>query len=320
MENLTLLSDLANDTLIGLSSKSKYLLSKYFYDDTGSSIFQDIMKMPEYYLTGCEYEIFNTHKDQIVEEFIKDDPVFNLFELGSGDGLKTKILLKLLVVRALSLRYIPIDISAKTNNDLEKSLARELPTLKVKAETGDFFRVIKRLNDYSGKKKVILFLGSNIGNFQDEELNNFLSHLSEFTNADDIVMIGFDLKKTPEIILAAYNDRAGHTRRFNMNYLARLNRELGADFNLDNFDQQSVYNPQSGKVKSFLVSKKEQSVHIEALGKTFRFARWEAVLMEVSRKFSLETIENYAATNGFRVVKHFRDRKNWFTDSLWIKK
>ena len=320
MENLTLLSDLANDTLIGLSSKSKYLLSKYFYDDTGSSIFQDIMKMPEYYLTGCEYEIFNTHKDQIVEEFIKDDPVFNLFELGSGDGLKTKILLNLLVVRALSLRYIPIDISAKTNNDLEKSLARELPTLKVKAETGDFFRVIKRLNDYSGKKKVILFLGSNIGNFQDEELNNFLSHLSEFTNADDIVMIGFDLKKTPEIILAAYNDRSGHTRRFNMNYLARLNRELGADFNLDNFDQQSVYNPQSGKVKSFLVSKKEQSVHIEALGKTFRFARWEAVLMEVSRKFSLETIENYAATNGFRVVKHFRDRKNWFTDSLWIKK
>ncbi len=320
MENLTLLSDLANDTLLGLSSKSKYLLSKYFYDDIGSSIFQDIMKMPEYYLTGCEYEIFNTQKNQIIDEFIKDGTVFDLFELGSGDGLKTKILLNSLVVKALTLRYIPIDISAKTNNDLEKSLASELPSLNVKVETGDFFRVIKRMNGYSVKKKIILFLGSNIGNFQDEELNNFLRHLSEFTHAGDRVMIGFDLKKAPEIILEAYNDPGGHTRRFNLNHLARLNRELGADFNLDNFDQHSVYNPQSGEVKSFLVSKKEQSVHIEALGKTFRFARWEAVLMEVSRKFSLETIEDYAATNGFRVVKHFMDKKNWFTDSLWIKK
>lgn len=319
MEQKILLSELATDTLRGLSAKPKYLLSKYFYDDIGSGIFQNIMQMPEYYLTDCEHEIFTNLKEQILDAFLKDLSGFELIELGSGDGLKTKILLNSLVNRALSFKYIPIDISRKANNELVESLAREIPLLKVNAKTGDFFRVMKQLNGFSGIRKVILFLGSNIGNFSDEEVNLFLNHLSEFANKDDKVMIGFDLKKSPEIIIKAYNDPHGHTRNFNLNHLARLNRELGADFNLDNFEQHTDYNPQTGAVKSFLVSQKDQLVHVESLEKSFYFKPWETIFMELSRKFDLETIETLAENHGFRVEKHFTDCRNYFVDSLWTK-
>ena len=320
MEKQVLLTELANDTLHGLVSKPKYLLSKYFYDDTGSSIFQDIMKIPEYYLTDCEYEIFDTYKKQIIGELIKDNTHFELIELGSGDGFKTKVLLNEMIDRLINVCYIPIDISQKSITDLKESLELEIPSLKVKAQFGDFFRVMKRMNGYSRLRKVILFLGSNIGNFTDDEINLFLEHLSEFTYSGDKVIIGFDLKKSPEIIIQAYNDPHGHTRRFNLNHLTRLNRELGADFNLNDFEQHTKYDPQTGEVKSYLVSKKDQKVYIEKLEETFHFYKWESVFMELSRKFDFTTIEKHAAANGFNVVNNFTDKKEWFTDSLWIKR
>ncbi len=319
MEQQILLSELATDTFRGLSAKSKYLLSKYFYDDIGSSIFQDIMQMPEYYLTNCEHEIFTTQKEQIIDAFRKETSDFEIIELGSGDGLKTKVLLNSMVHRALSFKYIPIDISRKANNELVESLAKEIPLLKVNAQTGDFFRVMKQLNGYSGLRKVILFLGSNIGNFSEKEVNLFLGQLSEFAHQGDQVMIGFDLKKSPEIIMKAYDDPHGHTRNFNLNHLARLNRELGADFNLDNFEQHTEYNPQTGAVKSFLVSKKNQIVFVKSLEERFHFKQWETIFMELSRKFDLETIETLAEIHGFRIEQHFTDSRNYFVDSLWTK-
>jgi dimethylhistidine N-methyltransferase len=319
MEQKLLLSELASDTLKGLSAKPKFLLSKYFYDDIGSGIFQDIMKMPEYYLTDCEQEIFTTQKEQIVDAFTKDVLHFDLIELGSGDGMKTKILLNSLIGGAASFKYIPIDISRKANNELVKSLAVEIPGLKVNAQTGDFFMVMKQLNGFSGLRKVILFLGSNIGNFNEYQVNMFLGQLSEFSHAGDKVMIGFDLKKSPEIIVNAYDDPHGYTRDFTMNHLARLNRELGADFNLGGFEQRTTYNPQTGSVKNYLVSIKDQVVHIENLEKSFRFKQWETIYMELSQKFDLETIETLAQNHGFRVEQHFTDKRNYFVDSLWVK-
>ncbi|HKI87911.1 MAG TPA: L-histidine N(alpha)-methyltransferase [Draconibacterium sp.] len=319
MEQQTLLSELAVDTLTGLSANPKFLLPKYFYDDIGSQIFQDIMQMPEYYLTDCELEIFSTWENEIIDAFINDNSIFELIELGAGDGLKTKILLNSLVNRSSNFKYIPIDISKKSNNQLVESLAAEIPALKVKAQTGDFFHVIKQLNGYSGIRKIILFLGSNIGNFPDEELTCLLTQLSEFAHIGDKVMIGFDLKKSPEIIMKAYNDRHGHTRNFNLNLLDRLNRELGADFDLNNFEYHTEYNPQSGAVKSFLVSKNNQTVHIETLNRNISFTKWEPIFMELSQKFDLETIETLAAKHGFRVEKHFSDNRNYFVDSLWTK-
>lgn len=156
MEQQILLSELAADTLRGLSSHPKFLLSKYFYDDAGSRIFQEIMQMPEYYLTDCEHEIFTLQKEQIINAFLNDNQPFELIELGSGDGLKTKVLLHSLIHRAVRFQYIPVDISPKANDELTESLANEIPSLMVNAKTGDFFREMKQLNGYSGIRKVIL--------------------------------------------------------------------------------------------------------------------------------------------------------------------
>lgn len=319
MEQQALLSAIAADTLKGLSASPKFLLSKYFYDDAGSSIFQDIMQMPEYYLTDCEFEIFTTHKKQITEAFHEHLQAFDLIELGSGDGLKTKILLQFLVENSVGFHYIPVDISQKANIELVNSLKSELPFLNVNAKTGDYFQEVKKLNGHSGLRKVILFLGSNIGNFTDEEINLFLSQLSNLCHQGDQVLIGFDLKKSPEVIMKAYDDPHGHTRRFNLNHLIRLNRELDANFDLDQFEQHTEYNPLTGEVKSFLVSKTEQTVYIAGQGKRIYFRKWEPIFMELSRKFDYETIEKLAKDHGFRVATQFTDKQDYFVDSLWIK-
>lgn len=319
MEQQTLLSAIAADTLKGLSASPKFLLSRYFYDDAGSSIFQDIMQMPEYYLTDCEFEIFTTHKKQITEAFHENVQAFDLIELGSGDGLKTKILLQFLVENSIGIHYIPVDISHKANIELVNSLKSELPFLSVNAKTGDYFQEVKKLNGHSGLRKVILFLGSNIGNFTDEEIKLFLGQLSTLCHKGDQVLIGFDLKKSTEVIMKAYNDPHGHTRRFNLNHLIRLNRELNANFDLDQFEQHTEYDPLTGEVKSFLVSKTEQTVYIADLEKEFYFRKWEPVFMELSRKFDYGTIEKLAKDHGFRVKTQFTDKRNYFVDSLWIK-
>jgi len=319
MEQKLLLSQLATDTLKGLSSKPKYLLSKYFYDDEGSRIFQDIMNMPEYYLTDCEHEILSSQKEEITQTICPHNKMFNLVELGSGDGLKTKILLKHLVDKAIDFQYTPVDISANANLKLVQSLNNDLPALKVEAKTGDYFQKLKSLNGHASIPKIILFLGSNIGNFSEDETNEFLGQLSRYSNSGDKVLIGFDLKKSPGIIKDAYDDPHGHTRRFNLNHLVRLNRELNADFDVRQFEQQTTYNPQSGVVKSFLISKSEQTVRLGMLDKNFLFEKWEAVFMERSRKYDDKIIEALAVMHDFNVLKNFTDHRNYFVDSLWEK-
>lgn len=319
MKQKVLLTELATDTLRGLSSNPKYLLSKYFYDDAGSAIFQDIMNMPEYYLTDCEHEIFTNQKEAITDAICDGTLGFNLVELGSGDGMKTKILLKHLVKKSIHFQYTPIDISAKTNGELVKSLKFELPLLNVEAKTGDYFHKLNKLNGQPSIPKVILFLGSNIGNFSDDETDKFLNQLSTYTNSGDKLLIGFDLKKSPKTIMDAYNDPHGHTRRFNLNLLIRLNRELDADFDIPKFEHHTSYDPQSGDVKSFLISKAEQIVHIGVIEHDFYLRQWESIFMELSRKFTLSTIEKLAEKSGFKVVQNFTDKRNYFVDSLWVK-
>lgn len=319
MKQKVLHTELAKDTLKGLSSNPKYLLSKYFYDDAGSAIFQDIMNMPEYYLTDCEYEIFTNQKERITDAICDDTLGFNLVELGSGDGMKTKILLKHLVGKSINFQYTPIDISAKTNGELVKSLKSELPLINVVPKTGDYFHKLNKLNGQTSIPKVILFLGSNIGNFSDDETDKFLNQLLAYTNSGDKLLIGFDMKKSPKIIMDAYNDPHGHTRRFNLNHLFRLNRELDADFDISKFEHHIIYDPESGDVKSFLTSKTKQIVHIGAIEQDFYFTQWESIFMELSRKFTLSTIEKLAEKSGFQVVQNFTDKRNYFVDSLWVK-
>jgi len=319
MEQQLQISSLATDTLSGLSASPKYLLSKYFYDDLGSVIFQEIMKMPEYYLTSCEEEIFLNQKEDLCSLFSGGSSSFNLIELGSGDALKTKILLHHLNNNNLKFRYIPIDISQKMNEQLKNTLKNELPKVEVYPHTGDYVQQLQNLNGFAQGRKVILFLGSNIGNFSEDETNWFLDQLNASMIKGDKLVIGFDLKKSPEVIMNAYSDPHGHTRRFNLNLLIRLNRELGADFNTTYFEHHTEYNPLSGEVKSYLISTLFQKVNINSLNQTFYIDKWEPIFVERSQKYDNEKINDLAISHGFRMLKGFYDSKGYFVDVLWEK-
>lgn len=308
-------SQFAKDVLEGLSRTPKKLSSKYFYDENGDKLFQDIMNMPEYYLTDCEYEIFETHRQQLLH-LIGDKP-FDLIELGAGDGTKTKVLLRHFLAQGADFQYRPIDISPNVLLDLEEDLKANIPELRVKSLPGDYFEMLEKLNTSSGVRKVILFIGANIGNLTREQALDFLQKIQQNMAKGDLLLLGFDLKKDPQIILNAYNDPAGITAAFNLNLLHRMNRELGADFDVQAFKHWETYNPITGETKSYLVSTKKQSVHL--LNKTFHFDAWEAIDVELSLKYSLSEIENLAKSTGYQAVHHFFDSKNYFVDTLWKK-
>ncbi len=301
----------------GLSSEPKYLSSKYFYNEKGDELFQEIMKMPEYYLTRSEYEVFTMHKETILNLFGKDGKPFQLIEFGAGDGLKTKVLLKHFLKRNASFKYHPIDISQNVLEELSADLGQNFPTLEVEPLNNEYFKALDTLDNTGEIRKAILFLGSNIGNFQYDQAVSFLSQLAEKLSTEDYLMVGFDLKKDPEAILNAYNDPHGITRAFNMNLLQRINDELGGNFNITNFKHWPIYDPLTGATKSYLVSTKEQQVCIESLQQSFTFKAWEAIDMEISQKYDLETIEALGADAGFKVVKQLYDCKHYFVNTIF---
>lgn len=311
------LTQFAEDVLAGLLSTPKALSSKYFYDDEGSRLFQEIMKLPEYYLTGCENEIFSEQTDAIFRSFANSGSGFDLIELGAGDGTKTAVLVDHFLKQKADISYSPIDISQEALDFLTAKFHSEFPDLRVDARNGDYFKILKSLKNSSGRRKVLLFLGSNIGNFSRAQSVEFFRHLSEVMNPDDLLFIGFDLQKDPHVIANAYDDSAGVTAAFNLNLLRRINRELGGDFDIEKFTHYANYRPIEGSARSYLVSRDKQSVHIAALGRTFEFERWEAVFMEISQKYSLQMIESLAGESGFEIKQNFFDRRNYYCDSLW---
>ncbi|HAD96082.1 MAG TPA: L-histidine N(alpha)-methyltransferase [Cryomorphaceae bacterium] len=308
----------ATDVDQGLSSNPKTLPSRYFYDARGDKLFQDIMRMPEYYLTDCEYEILNLQKNDILQA-VQKDRKFNLVELGAGDGYKTKLLLQHFLEQGVDFEYFPVDISHDVLLELENSLKKQFPTLKVTPLNYEYFEALERLNDLDHSPKVILFLGSNIGNFSPERAHSFFAKLNHTMQAGDALLSGIDLKKDPRTILMAYNDPTGITKAFNMNLLHRMNRELGANFVVENFDHYPTYDPFTGEARSYLMSTVDQEVYIATLDKTFSFAHSEPVHTEISRKYSLNEINELASQAGFNVQKHFTDSKGYFVDTLWRK-
>lgn len=311
------LSPFSQDVLKGLSAKQKYIPSKYFYDDKGSRIFQQIMDMPEYYLTRAEMEIMTLHPDAIAAA-IPYREAFNIIELGAGDGLKTNELLKFLINRHTDFTYMPIDISGEAMQHLEKKLAASLPNLTVHPLVGDYFEVLKNL-DTGGRPNLFLFLGGNIGNYEMSDAVALLQMLHISMQPNDRLLAGFDLRKNPQVIQLAYDDPHGITRSFNLNLLNRMNRELGGDFLLDNFDFYSFYNPYNGEVRSALVSLQAQEVVLKNLDQTFQFEQNELIRTELSRKYTLPEIQSLAHDSGFETENHFFDKNHLFTDSLWVK-
>lgn len=314
----TPLSPFAKDVLEGLSAPNKFLSSKYFYNAEGDKLFQQIMAAPEYYLTNCEFEIFEQQKAQILEA-VNSGKKFNLVELGAGDGYKTKILLRYFTEQKVDFDYYPIDISADVLKGLKADLEQEFPNLTVYPLNYEYFTALERLNELDQSPKVILFLGSNLGNFKPEVAQSFYGKLNVVMRKGDFILSGIDLKKNPDIIVAAYNDAGGVTRAFNLNLLKRINTELEADFQLDQFLHYPIYNPGTGEARSYLLSKVAQDVYIKALDTHIHFNAWEAIHMEISKKYGLHEIEHLANDTNFSVIQHFTDSKKWFVNSLWRK-
>jgi len=310
------LSRFASDVVRGLTSKAKFLPSKYFYDAKGDRLFQMIMTLPEYYLTRAEYEIFKFQSGKIIRAVADNEPL-QLIELGAGDGLKTKLLLTELLKQNVDFSFYPIDISKNALDTLSSNIEKDFKDVSVHPLEGEYFNALANEQLHSDSKKLILFLGSTIGNFAPTEASEFIGRLSATMNRGDHLFIGFDLKKHPQTILNAYNDKQGITRDFNLNLLKRINREIGANFAIDQFTHFPIYDPMLGAAKSFLVSMREQEVYIAAAKQRIFFKAYESIFMEISQKFDLTMIQQFASKNELKIVQTFTDSRNMFADVMF---
>jgi L-histidine N-alpha-methyltransferase len=319
-ETTVLIDQLKKEVDEGLSNVEKSLPSKYFYDKTGDALFIKIMHLPEYYVTRSEHEIFKTQSETIIEALqLKPDTYFDLIELGAGDGLKTKELLRELDRGNYRLDYMPIDISQNALDNLEVDLNNELPRLSINKKQGDYFEVLESLKE-NQHPKVILFLGSNIGNMPDEIATDFISKLSDNLQKGDKLFLGVDLIKPSSIVLPAYSDNQGITADFNLNLLDRINRELEANFDLEFFEHQPEYKESEGIAKSYLVSTKAQQVYIAQLNKTFIFNEGEKILMEISRKYNDTILNSILSKTDFIIKDKITDSKGYFANYILERK
>lgn len=299
------------DVIEGLQKPIKRLSSKYFYDEIGDEIFQEIMQLEEYYLPGCELEILQNQVGEMMGGFTHS--AFDVIELGAGDGSKTVHFLRGLSSLGYDYTYVPLDISPDVLNTNEQNIKKLLPEAKVNPVPGDYFKTLQEIDP--SIPKLIMFMGSNIGNFENGAAIDFIGHIKSFMNKGDRLMVGVDLKKNPITILAAYNDSKGVTKRFNLNILERINRELGGDFDTSFFEHYPFYNPITGSTYSFLISLKEQRVTIgESL---IIFQEGEVIHTEVSQKYSFEQIEYIKSQLAFDKVIHYTDSKEYFSVSVF---
>jgi dimethylhistidine N-methyltransferase len=320
MENLTTAIEIAKEVIEGLTSEPKKISSKFFYDERGSEIFRDIMRMPEYYLTDSEAEVFKLHKQHLAKSFCDTCDHIDLVELGAGDGTKTRIILSHMYNNNYNFRYVPVDISEASNKKLVRRLNDEFPGMIIEEMTGDYFEMIGDLSARYSSRKILMLLGSNLGNYDVDESIDFLCKLSSLMTHNDKLFLGLDLKKEPTLIKQAYNDKAGHTRKFNLNLLERFNRELGTNFDVSRFEHAPSFDPQSGTAKSHLVSKVKQSVYFPDIDKVIQFDEGEAIHTEISQKYDIQLIELIAKHSGFQVEANYFDSKKYFVNTLWKKK
>lgn len=305
-----------HDVMKGLRSSPKHLDSKYFYDERGDELFQKIMRCDEYYLTGCEMEILKMQSSDIASTVFASEKDYDVIELGAGDCSKSIYLLRLIYKRNKSFSYFPVDISKHVIDLIKDDLPKKVRGLNIHGLNGEYIDMLKKANQLSSKRKLVLFMGSNIGNMNYHQSITFLKEVRSCLKKDDCLLIGFDLKKDPHIILNAYNDKQGITREFNLNLLRRINNELNADFVIENFTHFPTYNPESGECKSYLVSKRKQRIFITDT-EVIDFDEYETIHTEISTKYTVQQTNELANISGFEPVEYFYDSKNWFIDALW---
>ncbi|NBC27299.1 MAG: L-histidine N(alpha)-methyltransferase [Bacteroidetes bacterium] len=297
-------SILYQDVIKGLQTDQKYLPSKYFYDDRGSDLFEQICELEEYYPTDCEMEIMRDYINEISDWV---GPGVQLIELGSGSSTKTRLLLDHCQNLAM---YVPVDISGSFLKEIAKSLNHDYPELDIHPVAADYTTPFDVPDSDNVEKRVVYYPGSTIGNFTRKRAASFMNAIGENLSPGDGLLIGVDLKKEVGVLEAAYNDSKGVTAEFNKNILTRLNRELDSDFDVEQFQHRAFYNSKKGRIEMHLESLADQSVKIN--GDLVSFKKGETIHTENSHKYSVEEFEEIAG-DYFERRKTWTDKRDYFS-------
>jgi dimethylhistidine N-methyltransferase len=307
----------------GLLSSPKALPAWLFYDETGSRLFDRITELPEYYLTRTERDIFAANAAEIIG-LAAGSHALQIAELGAGSCDKTRILLQAAVERQDTVLYEPVDVSPAPLEEARERIECEIPGVLVSPRVQDYTRSLSLDTPISGERRLVLYIGSSIGNFEPAEAHALLADIRSTLNPGDTILIGVDLVKEEALLHAAYNDEAGVTEAFNLNLLHRLNRELGANFRTDRFAHRALWNPQHSRMEMHLESmlrqivtipgsnpesKKDRDIQIE-------FSRGETIHTENSYKYRPGQIESMLQSVGFAPLKTWTDEHGWFAVSL----
>jgi dimethylhistidine N-methyltransferase len=306
----------AQDVRDGLSADAKKLFPKYFYDELGSQLFEAICLLPEYYLTRAENEILTRHADEIIKETGGHN--LSLIEMGSGSALKTRLIIEALLKRQSELLFTPVDISLTALETSSRVLLQSYPHLRINAYASDYYDALLALSGEGRGHTLALFLGSNIGNFDLPEAHTFLRAMRNVLKAGDALLLGADLRKEPSILEAAYDDSLGITAAFNLNLLARINRELDADFDLRAFRHQAHYNEELGRVEVYIQSLRAQRVAIRKLEMEIQFDEGERIHTENSYKYDLAGLSNLASATGYTRERTWLDQREQFSSNLFM--
>ncbi len=299
-----------NDILSGLTASPKRLSSVYFYDEKGSQLFEEICDLDEYYLTRKETEILQRSAHEIIDTLPMNT---HLVELGSGSSRKTRILLEAALASFDETRYSPIDVSVEILEQTSNDLSRRYPDLKIEAVADRYEVGLEKLLQNDQSPDCVMWLGSSIGNLTRQEATLFMYKVRQELGPEDSFLLGVDLRKNADILEPAYDDARGVTAAFNLNLLTRINRELGGQFQHEQFQHKAIYNDTEGRIEMYLISLEDQDVWIEGLDRFISFSKDEKILTEYSYKYSQTEIKTLAELSGFRVQKQWFDENHWFS-------
>jgi L-histidine N-alpha-methyltransferase len=301
------------DVIAGLAARPRTLPCRYFYDARGSELFERITDLPEYYPTRTEASILSACADELAAL----TGACELVELGAGSSRKTTLLIEAYLKRGLSVRFRPVDVSESALAESGQALAERYEGLSIEALVGTYEQGLAALGRPHEGRRMLIFLGSTIGNLEDDETHSFLNHAAKALSKGDHFLIGFDRRKDPAIIEPAYNDSVGVTAAFNLNLLRHLNRRFGANFDLSSFVHEAPFVPEMSRIEMRLRSRTAQTVRIPGLGIETRLAPGEFIRTEISRKFEPETILTPAEAAGLSLVHMWSDPREWFSVALF---
>jgi len=302
---------LADDALDGLTRPFKELPPKHFYDARGADLFDQICELPEYYPTRAERAILEERAGEIA----RLTGAVELVELGSGTAAKTRVLLDALHAAGTLYRYIPMDVTESMVRESAEDLAREYPGLRVHGVIGDFERHLDRVPPAAGPR-IVAFLGGTIGNFPPGSRRRFLRQIARLLGPQDHLLMGTDLVKDPTVLQAAYDDAQGVTAEFNRNVLRVLNRELGADFDPEDFDHVALFDPDHEWIEMRLRARREHTTLVRELDLLVHFHAGEELRTEISAKFTPERVEGDLAAAGLQLVRWLTDPEEFFALTL----